>query len=298
MNTPPHPHPLPIGAREHAPFSRAGRRAGDEGALHTVAKERLDKLLVDKGLIANRNKARGIIMAGEVRVDGQVMDKPGQMVSTEASLEVAEPLPYVSRGGYKLAGALAEFGVVVRGRVCADVGACTGGFTDVLLQNGASRVYALDVGYGQLDWKLRQDERVIVMERTNARYVEILDESVSFACIDVSFISLKHILPAVQKWLTSQADVIALIKPQFEAGPKQVGKGGIIKDPAVHRQVLEAILFWATENGFTLAGLTRSSIEGADGNVEFLAWLQVGKEARVEVAAAINAILPSDDPHG
>src|SRR5690606_30478621 len=145
-----------------------------------------DKLLVDKGLVANRNKARGIIMAGEVRVDGQVMDKPGQMVSTEAKLEVAEPLPYVSRGGYELGGRLAEFGVVVRGRVCADVGACTGGFTDVLLQNGASRVYAVDVGYGQLDWKLRQDERVIVMERTNARYVASLDEPVSFVCIDVS----------------------------------------------------------------------------------------------------------------
>lgn len=298
MNTLPHPHPLPIGARERTPFSLAGRRAGDEGALHTVAKERLDKLLVDKGLVANRNKARGIIMAGEVRVDGQVMDKPGQMVSTAANLEVAEPLPYVSRGGYKLAGALAEFEVVVRGRVCADIGACTGGFTDVLLQNGASRVYALDVGYGQLDWKLRQNEQVIVMERTNARYVESLAELVSFACIDVSFISLKHILPAVQKWLTPQADVIALIKPQFEAGPKQVGKGGIVRDPAVHRQVLEAILSWATTNGFTLAGLTRSSIEGADGNVEFLAWLQVGNETGVEVAAAINAILPSEDEHG
>lgn len=231
-------------------------------------------------------------MAGEVRVDGQVMDKPGHMISTTAHLEVAEPLPYVSRGGYKLAGALAQFGLDVRGRVCADVGACTGGFTDVLLQNGASHVYAIDVGYGQLDWKIRQDARVTVMERTNARYVEALAEPVNFVCIDVSFISLTNILPAVQKWLTSQADIVALIKPQFEAGPKQVGKGGIIKDPAVHRQVLEAILFWAERSGLALGGLTRSSIEGADGNVEFLAWWRVGEEGKVEIAAAISDLVP------
>ncbi len=253
-----------------------------------LSKERLDKLLVDKGLIANRNKARGMIMAGEVRVDGQVIDKPGHMISTTAHLEVTEPLPYVSRGGYKLAGALGQFGLDIRGRVCADVGACTGGFTDVLLQNGASRVYALDVGYGQLDWKIRQDARVIVMERTNARYVESLAEPVSFVCIDVSFISLKHILPAVQKWLTPQADIVALVKPQFEAGPKQVGKGGIVKDPAVHRQVVMDILTWAIGHGFSLAGLTRSSIEGTDGNVEFLVWLRIGGENSLEIAAALD----------
>ena len=265
--------------------------AGFSGKL---SKERLDKLLVDKGLVANRNKARGLIMAGEVRVDGQVMDKPGHMISPTAVLEVAEQLPYVSRGGYKLAGALAEFGLDVRGRICADVGACTGGFTDVLLQNGANQVYAIDVGYGQLSWKIRQNERVTVMERTNARYVENLNEPVSFVCIDVSFISLKHILPAVQKWLTPQADVIALIKPQFEAGPKQVGKGGIVRDPEVHHQVLLDILNWATSHGFSLAGLTRSSIEGADGNVEFLVWLRVGAEEGMGVAAAIEAVLPQD----
>ena len=230
-------------------------------------------------------------MAGEVRVDGQVIDKPGHMINTSAQLEVAEPLPYVSRGGYKLAGALAEFGLDVRGRVCADVGACTGGFTDVLLQNGASRVYAIDVGYGQLEWKLRQDERVTVMERTNARYLENLAEPVNFVCIDVSFISLKHILPAVQKWLQPQADIVALIKPQFEAGPKQVGKGGIVKDPAVHRQVLLDILTWAEQAGLALGGLTRSSIEGADGNVEFLAWWRVGEEGTGEIAAAVEAVL-------
>ena len=268
------------------------RLAASGQQLHHTMKERLDTLLVNKGLVANRNKARGLIMAGEVRVDGQVMDKPGHMISTTAHLEVAEPLPYVSRGGYKLAGALAQFGLDVRGRVCADVGACTGGFTDVLLQNGASHVYAIDVGYGQLDWKIRQDARVTVMERTNARYVEALAEPINFVCIDVSFISLTNILPAVQKWLTPQADIVALIKPQFEAGPKQVGKGGIIKDPAVHRQVLEAILSWAERSGLALGGLTRSSIEGADGNVEFLAWWRVGEEGKVEVAAAISDLVP------
>ncbi|MCL4869751.1 MAG: TlyA family RNA methyltransferase [Anaerolineae bacterium] len=258
-----------------------------------MRKERLDKLLVDRGLVANRTKARGLIMAGEVRVDGQVMDKPGHMISLAAVLEVAEPLPYVSRGGYKLAGALAQFGVDVRGRVCADVGACTGGFTDVLLQNGAAQVYAIDVGYGQLDWKIRQDSRVTIMERTNARYVESLPQPVSFVCVDVSFISLKLILPAVQKWLAPQADLITLIKPQFEAGPKQVGKGGIVKDPEVHRQVLLDILSWATSHGFTLAGLTRSSLAGADGNMEFLAWLQQGAEGvGMEVAAAVETVLP------
>jgi 23S rRNA (cytidine1920-2'-O)/16S rRNA (cytidine1409-2'-O)-methyltransferase len=259
-----------------------------------MRKERLDKLLVDRGLVANRTKARGLIMAGEVRVDGQVMDKPGHMISLTAALEVAEPLPYVSRGGYKLAGALAQFGVDVRGRVCADVGACTGGFTDVLLQNGATQIFAIDVGYGQLDWKIRRDSRVTVMERTNARYVESLPEPVNFVCIDVSFISLKLILPAVQKWLAPQADLIALIKPQFEAGPKQVGKGGIVKDPEVHRQVLLDILSWATRHGFTLAGLTPSSITGTDGNVEFLAWLQTGVEHEgMGVAAAVEAVLES-----
>ncbi|MCA9930269.1 MAG: TlyA family RNA methyltransferase, partial [Anaerolineales bacterium] len=158
-------------------------------------KTRLDILLVERGLVPTRAKAKGIILAGEVMVDGQRVDKAGTAVSLDASIELKQPLPYVGRGGFKLAGALEKFGIDVNGRVCADVGACTGGFTDVLLQNGAVRVYAMDVGYGQLDWKLRQDERVVVMERTNARYVDALAEPVSFVCIDVSFISLKLILP-------------------------------------------------------------------------------------------------------
>ncbi|MCP4427320.1 MAG: TlyA family RNA methyltransferase [Chloroflexi bacterium] len=255
-------------------------------------KERLDKLLVQRGLVATRSKAQGVILAGEVTVNGERVDKAGTAVPVTAEIILKTPLPYVGRGGFKLAGALDEFGIDVNGRVCADVGACTGGFTDVLLQNGAARVYAIDVGYGQLDWKLRQDERVVVMERANARYVEALDESVSFVCIDVSFISLKLILPAVQKWLFPSADIVALIKPQFEAGRRQVGKGGIVKDTAVHRQVLTDLVTWAGERGLALAGLTRSSIVGAGGNIEFLAWLRpeevIAEEGTaVDVATAI-----------
>ena len=185
-------------------------------------------------------------------------------------------MPYVGRGGYKLAGALDEFGIAVDGRVCADVGACTGGFTDVLLQRGAARVYAIDVGQGQLDWKLRQDERVTVMERINARYVEALAEPVSLVVIDVSFISLRLILPAVGKLDRTDGDVVMLVKPQFEAGPDQVGKGGIVRDAAIHRQVLEDVLGWAVDNNWSVAGLTRSAILGAEGNSEFLAWLRPG----------------------
>lgn len=257
-------------------------------------KERLDKLLVARDLVSSRAKAQGLILAGEVLVDGERVDKPGTAVPIDAEITLKSPLPFVGRGGFKLAGALAVFGIGVNGRVCADVGACTGGFTDVLLQQGAARVYAIDVGYGQLDWKLRQDERVVVMERTNARYLESLAELVSFVCIDVSFISLKLILPAVQKWLVAEADVVALIKPQFEAGRQQVGKGGIVKDTAVHRQVLLDVLTWAQENGLKVAGLTRSSIEGADGNVEFLVWLRNCGVLDGDVVGRVTAVLVND----
>ena len=254
-------------------------------------KERLDILLVDRGLVETRARARAHIMAGEVTVDGQRIDKAGTAVARDARIELAAPLPYVSRGGYKLAGALDGFGVAVAGRVCADVGACTGGFSDVLLQRGAARVYAIDVGQGQLDWKLRQDERVTVMEKTNARYVEALAEPIDLAVIDVSFISLKLILPAVRKWLAAAGEVIALIKPQFEAGPESVGKGGIVRDPAVHRAVLTDLLSWAAAAGWGVGGLRRSSIAGTDGNVEFLAWLRPG-EPSPDHAALIESVLP------
>ncbi len=253
-------------------------------------KERLDKLLVDRGLVTTRARARAHIMAGEVTVNGSRVDKAGTEVPRDAQIEMAAPMPYVSRGGYKLAGALDQFGLSVAGAVAADVGACTGGFSDVLLQRGAARVYAIDVGQGQLDWKLRQDERVVVMERTNARYVDALPEPVDVAVIDVSFISLKLILPAVRKWLKADGDVIALIKPQFEAGPEWVGKGGIVRDPAVHRAVLTDLLGWATAEGWGVRGLSRSSIQGADGNVEYLVWLQPNG-AGSDVGALIDAVL-------
>lgn len=254
-------------------------------------KERLDKLLVDRGLVATRAKAKGLIMAGEVTVNGQRVDKPGTAVALEATVELAAPLPYVGRGGFKLAGALEAFEIDITDRVCADVGACTGGFTDVMLQGGAARVYAIDVGYGQLDWKLRSDERVVVMERTNARYLDALDEPVTFVAIDVSFISLKLILPAVKQWLAPGADIVALIKPQFEAGPEQVGKGGIVRDTAVHRSVLTNILSWCRNSGLRPHGLVRSSIQGGDGNVEFLVWLSPEGDGITDLDAAIAAVL-------
>ncbi len=254
-------------------------------------KERLDKLLVQRGLAPTRAKAQAYILAGEVSVAGQRVDKPGTAVSLDDLIELKETMPYVGRGGYKLAGALAQFGLDVNGRICADVGACTGGFTDVLLQQGAARVYAIDVGYGQLDWRLRQDARVVVLERTNARYLDALPEPVQFVCIDVSFISLKLILPAVQRWLVAEADIVALIKPQFEAGPEYVGKGGIVRDTAVHRQVLHNIVAWAVAHGLTPLGLMRSAIAGADGNVEFLVWLRPDAIQRLDLTAAIEQIV-------
>jgi 23S rRNA (cytidine1920-2'-O)/16S rRNA (cytidine1409-2'-O)-methyltransferase len=196
-------------------------------------KQRLDVVVHERGLAATRAKARGMIMAGEILVDGAAVDKPGTMVRSDVSIEVKSKPRFVSRGGEKLAGALADFQFDVSGRICADVGASTGGFTDCLLQNGAARVYAIDVGYGLIDYTLRQDSRVILMERTNARYVEQLDEPVSLVVVDASFISLRLLLPVIKGWLTPQADVIALIKPQFEAGKKDIGKGGVVKDQAV-----------------------------------------------------------------
>ncbi|MCP4358252.1 MAG: TlyA family RNA methyltransferase [Chloroflexi bacterium] len=253
-------------------------------------KVRLDKLVMERGLVDSRSKAQGVILAGEVLVNGERVDKPGTAVSPGVTIKLKATMPYVGRGGYKLAGALAAFGLEANGRICADVGACTGGFTDVLLQNGAKRVYAIDVGYGQLDWKLRQDERVVVMERTNARYLEALAEPVSFVTVDVSFISLRLILPAVQKWLTSQADIVALIKPQFEAGPKQVSKGGIVKDTTVHQSVLLHMLQWVDEKGLTPVGLIQSPVSGSDGNMEFLLWLCPGAEDSVGESAVADLL--------
>ncbi len=239
-------------------------------------KQRLDIALYERGLAPSREKARAMIMAGEVSVDGHRVDKPGTRVSLANELTVKSKPRFVSRGGEKLAGALADFHFDVTGKICADVGASTGGFTDCLVQYGAARVYAIDVGYGQLDYELRQNPRVITIERTNARYIEKLTEPVNLVVIDASFISLKILLPPIKGWLTPQADVIALIKPQFEAGKKEVGKGGVVKDSAIHARVIEEILTFAQEQGFSVRGLTTSPLKGPAGNVEFLVWLGWG----------------------
>ncbi len=237
-------------------------------------KERLDRLLHQRGLVSSREQGKRLIMAGEVTVDGQMVDKAGMQVPTGSELQVKAPPLYVSRGGIKLAAALDSFPVRVQETVTADVGACTGGFTDCLLQRGARRVYAIDVGYGQLDWRLRQDDRVVVMERVNARYLDSLPELIDLVTVDVSFISLKLILPSAHSWLRRGGEIIALIKPQFEAGREQVGKGGVVRDPAVHRAVLENLLGWTTENRLGPRGLLLSPLKGPAGNIEFLVWLR------------------------
>lgn len=239
-------------------------------------KQRLDTLLVEKGLVESRSRGQALIMAGSVLVNGRSETKSGTMVPTEARIELTSPPPYVGRGGYKLAAAIDAFEIDVSGRICADVGAGTGGFTDVLLQRGALHVIAIDVGYAQFDWRLRHDERVTLLERTNARYLGSLPKSVSLVSIDVSFISLRKILPSAKSWLGKGGDIIALVKPQFEAGREQVGKGGIVRDPAVHRRVLHDVLNWCHDNELLAKDLIRSPIEGSAGNVEFLVWLQPG----------------------
>lgn len=231
--------------------------------------------MAERHLAESRARARALIMAGSVSVDGRVETKPGSMVRADAEIIVREGLPYVSRGGLKLAHALDRFGIEVAGRVCLDVGASTGGFTDVLLQRGARRVYAVDVGYGQLHWRLRNDPRVVVMERTNIRTLERLPEPIDLASIDVSFISLKLVLPPTRRLLAERGIVVALVKPQFEAGRKQVGKGGVVRDREVHRQVLEQIAAFAHGLGFSIIGVTASPILGPAGNREFLMGLSL-----------------------
>ena len=238
-----------------------------------MTKTRLDVLLTEKGLAESRSKAQALVMTGKVRVDGRVVTKAGTQISAQAQISVENDLPYVSRGGAKLAAALDTFKIDPTGAICADVGASTGGFTDVLLQRGAAQVYAIDVGYGQLAWKLRQDKRVVVMERTNARYLETLPELVDLVTIDASFISLRLIFSAVIKWLNSPARVIALVKPQFEAGKDQVGKGGVVRDRSVHHQVLENAIGYAQAVELNVLGLIPSPITGPAGNYEFLLYL-------------------------
>lgn len=239
-----------------------------------MAKQRVDALLVARGLAESRSQAQRLLMAGQVRANGQLIDKPASLLPDEIALEVIAGPRFVSRGGEKLEAALQQFGLEVRGRVCADVGSSTGGFTDCLLQRGAAKVYAIDVGKGQLHWKLRQDARVQVMEETNARNVERLPEWIDLATIDASFISLRTLLPGIVGWLKPDGEIIALIKPQFEAGKKEASRGkGVIRDAEVHRRVLIEILQFAEQQGFALRGLMRSPVLGPKGNVEFLLWV-------------------------
>jgi 23S rRNA (cytidine1920-2'-O)/16S rRNA (cytidine1409-2'-O)-methyltransferase len=258
-----------------------------------VSKKRLDLVLVERGLVDSRQQAQRLIMAGQVMVDGRVVDKSGTRVSGEADITLKATLPYVSRGGLKLKAALDRFAIEVTGVIAADVGASTGGFTDCLLQHGASKVYAIDVGYGQLAWRLRQDPRVVVMERVNVRYLEGLPEPVDLATVDVSFISLELVLPAVIGFLKPHGDIVALIKPQFEAGRKQVGKGGVVKDPAVHRAVLRKVLLWADGHGLAVRGLMASPLKGPAGNVEFLAHLvhQESGDGGMDIEAMVDHCL-------
>lgn len=243
-------------------------------------KTRLDVLLVERGLQETRQKAQATIMSGLVYVNNQKVDKAGTAVANDAEIEVrGNALRYVSRGGLKLEKAMNTFGLTLDGFLCADIGASTGGFTDCMLQNGAQKVYAVDVGYGQLDWKLRNDERVVCMERTNARYLghQQIPDELDFASIDVSFISLKLILPAVRGILKPGGHVACLVKPQFEAGREKVGKKGVVRDPAVHLEVLEHFLQHAKESGFTVLDITYSPIRGPEGNIEYLGYLESGE---------------------
>ena len=240
-------------------------------------KDRLDVLLVKRGLAESREKAKAIIMSGIVYVDGQKEDKAGQTFAEEVDIEVrGNTLKYVSRGGLKLEKAMECFDVSVENKVCMDIGASSGGFTDCMLQNGASKVFAVDVGYGQLDWKLRNDERVAVFEKTNIRYLEesSLEKKADMASIDVSFISLSKVLPALVKLLKEDAFIVALIKPQFEAGREKVGKKGVVREAAVHVEVIQAVYTYAADNKLDVIGLTYSPIKGPEGNIEYLCYMK------------------------
>jgi len=270
-----------------------------------MQKVRLDLLLFERGMVVSRSKAQAVIMAGQVRVDGQVVIKPATPFFQDVALELEAGPRFVSRGGEKLEEALTVFPIKVDGRVCADIGCSTGGFTDCLLQHGAQKVYAIDVGKGILHWKLRTDLRVVVLEETNARYVEKLPEPVRLVTIDASFISLKILLPVVKHWFLpprpphplvdeggeENGEIIALIKPQFEAGRKETAKGqGVIRDPAVHRAVLTDVLNFMQKEGFCLKGLIKSPLTGPKGNIEFLGWLGLNGAKLIDLTELVDGL--------
>ncbi len=267
-----------------------------------MKKIRLDVLLVERGLAASRTLAQRLVMAGQVRVNGQVVLRVAANLPPDVQLEIEQGPRFVSRGGEKLEAALQAFAVDIHGRVCADVGASTGGFTDCLLQHGAARVYSIDVGRGVLDWKLRQDARVVVLEKTNARFLENLPEPVDIITMDASFISITILLPVVMQWFSTGSDVgqavkgsvISLIKPQFEAGRELVGRNkGVIRDPLIHRQVLLDVLSFARDHGYIVSGLIRSPLTGPKGNVEFLTWLEPSGEQVASIEDLVDSVLPT-----
>ena len=254
----------------------------------TNKKSKINDILLKRRLDDTEKAACSLVLEGRVKIGEKVIEKPGTLVGSNSEIKIIPERPYVSRGGLKLEAALRAFGIDAHGLVAADIGASTGGFTDCLLQHGAARVYAIDVGYGQLDWRLRQDPRVVAMERVNARYLRQLPEPIDLATVDVSFISLKLVLPAVMQLLKPNGQIIALIKPQFEAGRKQVGKGGVVRDPVVHRAVLCDVLGWMLSNGLQVNGVIVSPLRGPAGNVEFLAHLALGSD---KSGAALDAMV-------
>lgn len=257
-------------------------------------KERLDVLLVQKGLAPSREKAKTMIMEGNVFVDHQREDKAGTFFDPSVNIEIhGNTLRYVSRGGLKLEKAMAQFGIVLDDKVCMDIGASTGGFTDCMLQNGASKVYAVDVGYGQFAWKLRQDPRVVCMEKTNIRYVtpEDIADALDFASVDVSFISLTKVLEPAKELLKDGAEMVCLIKPQFEAGKEKVGKKGVVRDPAVHIEVIECVILFAQSIGFGVLHLDYSPIKGPEGNIEYLVHIKKNAQTENEEPIDVHAVV-------
>jgi 23S rRNA (cytidine1920-2'-O)/16S rRNA (cytidine1409-2'-O)-methyltransferase len=262
-------------------------------------KERLDVLLVKKGLAPSREKAKTMIMEGNVFVNNNREDKAGSTFAEDCVIEIhGNTLKYVSRGGLKLEKAMDHFGITLEEKVCMDIGASTGGFTDCMLQNGAKKVYAVDVGYGQFAWKLRQDPRVVCMEKTNIRYVtpEDIGEPLDFASVDVSFISLTKVLPAARELLTEQGQMVCLIKPQFEAGREKVGKKGVVRDRKVHEEVIGKVIDFALANGFSVYALEYSPIKGPEGNIEYLVYIGKSNEPKKEESVEISAVV--DAAHG